>query len=67
MKYEKIIVNGYWIESKEPFKGMVVALGSWDEVEDAEDESIFYYLDGREPLGEHDEFVITEVESSWSL
>ena len=24
-----------------------IALGSWDEEEDAEDESIFYYMDGK--------------------
>ena len=61
-KYETIIVNGYWIDTKEPFYGMVVALGEWDGVEDAEDEGIFYYLDGKEPLGEHSDFVITTIE-----
>jgi hypothetical protein len=31
------------------FYDVKIALGSWDEIEDAEDESIFYYMDG-EPL-----------------
>ena len=61
-KYETITVNGYWIDTNEPFNGMVVALGEWNGIEDAEDEGIFYYLDGAEPLGEHCDFVITEIE-----
>lgn len=60
-KYKTIEVNGYWIDSKEPFYGMVVALDAWDEVEDYEDETIFYYLDGEPPIGEFDDFVITEI------
>jgi hypothetical protein len=42
-----------------------IALGSWDEVEDHEDQSIFFYMDG-EPLEEglivSDGFVITSIE-----
>jgi hypothetical protein len=40
---------------------MTVALGEWDGVEDAEDERIFYYLDGEPAIGEHSDFVITET------
>ena len=61
MKYETITVNGYWKDTKEPFNGMTVALGEWDGKDDAEDERIFFYLDGLPPLGEHSDFVITEV------
>jgi hypothetical protein len=47
------------------FSDVKIALGSWDGVEDAEDEGIFYYMDG-EPLevglivGET--FVITHID-----
>lgn len=60
-KYKTIEVNGHWKDSNEPFYNMVVALGTWDEVEDYEDESIFYYLDGESPIGEFNDFIITEV------
>jgi hypothetical protein len=44
---------------------VVIALGSWDEEEDAEDESIFFYMDGK-PLEVgtivSDGFVITNIE-----
>lgn len=63
MKYETISASGYWTDTGERFEDMRVALGSWDEVEDAEDEDIFFYLDGQEPLGNHGDFVITEVEA----
>ena len=33
----------------------------WDGIEDAEDERIFYYLDGEPAIGEHSDFVITET------
>ena len=60
-KYTTLLVNGYWLDSKETFNDMMVALESWDGVEDEEDEHIFYYLDGKSVLGEHDEFCITEI------
>ena len=60
-KYQTIEVNGYWVDNKEQFNCMTVALGYWDGVEDAEDEGIFYYLDGAEPIGNHGDFVITEI------
>jgi hypothetical protein len=37
------------LASKVEFFDVSIALGSWDETEDAEDASIFYYMDG-EPL-----------------
>ena len=43
------------------FNSMTVALGSWDGEEDWEDESIFFYLDGANPIGNHGDFVITEL------
>jgi hypothetical protein len=48
------------------FMQVKIALGSWDEEEDHEDQSIFYYMDG-EPLEEgliiSDGFVIISVEN----
>ena len=62
MKYNTISASGYWVDSGEAFYDMCVALGSWDEVEDWEDECIFFYLDGAEPIGDHGDFVITDFE-----
>lgn len=62
MKYETISCNGFWNDNKEPFFCMNVALGSWDEVEDEEDRSIVFYLDGEEAIGNHGDFTITEIE-----
>lgn len=61
MKYQTVSANGYWNDTKEPFFDMLVALGSWDEIEDSEDESIFFYLDGKKPVGDHGDFTITET------
>lgn len=68
MKYQTITVNGYWnaipelgLPETEPFENMTVALGSWDGEEDADDERIFFYLDGKTPIGDHGEFTITEI------
>ena len=60
-KYETVSASGYWNDTHESFEDMRVALGSWDEVEDAEDESIFFYLDGQAPLGDHGDFTITKL------
>jgi hypothetical protein len=47
------------------FFDVTIALGSWDEQEDAEDESIFYYMDN-EPLEVgviiSDGFLVTHIE-----
>lgn len=61
MKYQTITANGYWADNNEPFTGMTVALGEWDGIEDAEDERIFYYLEGKPAVGNHGEFTITET------
>jgi hypothetical protein len=46
MKYTKKNVMGYWTDA--PILTQVcVALEEWDGVEDAEDEGIFYYMDGK--------------------
>jgi hypothetical protein len=50
---------------KVDFYSVKIALGSWDEEEDHEDEGIFYYMDGQ-PLEVgmilSDGFVVTEIE-----
>lgn len=61
MKYQTVFANGYWNDTKVPFN-VRLALGSWDGIEDSEDESIFYYLDGQSPIGNHGDFTITEIE-----
>ena len=61
-KYQTKFANGYWKDNGEQFFNMCVALGEWDGIEDAEDEYIFFYLDGAEPLGDHGDFVITEID-----
>jgi hypothetical protein len=65
-KYTIKICSGYWVD--EPtivFKGVRVALESWDEVEDHEDESVFFYMDN-EPLRVGsviaESFTVTEIE-----
>jgi len=52
-------VNGYWKDNKETFRGMKVELGSWDGNEN--DDDIFFYMDGYEPLGDHGDFVVTAM------
>ena len=52
-KYETRICTVFSLSdpraTKVDFFDVTIALGSWDEMEDAEDERIFYYMDG-EPL-----------------
>jgi hypothetical protein len=64
MKYKTVWCEGHWSEDPENIFDVKIALGSWDEVEDLEDESIFHYMDG-EPLKVGaiigDDFTITEV------
>jgi hypothetical protein len=69
-KYTTKYCTGFWLPSdplarKVDFCGVEIALGSWDEVEDTEDEGIFYYMDG-EPLEVgmiiSDGFVVVEIE-----
>jgi hypothetical protein len=56
------VCDGYWIDTKENFNGMVVSDGEWNGVEDAKDEQIFYYTDGEPVVGDHGEFVINHAE-----
>ena len=70
MKYQTKSCTGFWLPDDPTAKRVdlmpvTIALGSWDEVEDDEDRSIFFYMDG-EPLEEglivSDGFVITSIE-----
>lgn len=61
MKYKTYFADGYWKDNNERFSNMCVATGEWDGIEDAEDEYIFFYLEGSEPIGDHGDFVITEI------
>jgi hypothetical protein len=62
-KYKILSANGYWNDTKEQFFDMAICPDSWDGIEDAEDEGIFYYLDGVPAIGDHGDFTITEVEN----
>lgn len=60
--------SGYWEdEPTRTISGVRVALGEWDGVEDAKDESVFYYMDNQ-PLQVGsviaESFVVTEVEEA---
>ena len=63
-KYKTVWCEGYWSDSPENIMDVKIALGSWDEVEDLEDETIFFYMDD-EPLEVGavvgDSFVITQI------
>lgn len=65
-KYTIKICSGYWDdEPTRTLSGIRVALESWDEVEDHEDESVFFYMDN-EPLQVGsviaEGFTVTEIE-----
>jgi hypothetical protein len=66
-KYETKHCEGYWEDEPNNIYPVTVALGEWDEVEDYEDENIFFYMDG-EPLVVGaivaDSFVITNIEEN---
>jgi len=56
MKYTPIIIEGYWKDSKEPFK-YEAAVGQYDGSFD--DEHIFYWFDDFDKvIGRHEDFVI---------
>lgn len=61
MDYATVQVNGYWTGNNEPFEDVTVALGDWDGLHDAEDDCIFFYLNGAPIIGNHGDFVFTEV------
>jgi hypothetical protein len=66
-KYETKLCEGYWEDEPDNIYSVNIALEDWDEVEDHEDESIFFYMDG-EPLVVGaivaDSFVITNIEEN---
>ena len=71
-KYKTKYCQGFWLPDDPTarhvdFMTVKIALDSWDEEEDAEDQSIFFYMDG-EPLEEgliiSDGFVITNIEEN---
>lgn len=67
-KYNAVYCSGYWEwDAEKTIYEVKIALDSWDEVEDAEDETIFYYMDG-DPLAVGtvlaDGFLITEIENN---
>jgi hypothetical protein len=63
-KYKTVWCEGYWSDDPENIMDVKIALGSWDEVEDLEDETIFFYMDD-EPLTEGliigDDFTVTNI------
>jgi hypothetical protein len=63
-KYETKDCAGYWKDEPDNIYPVNIALGDWDGIEDAEDQGIFFYMDG-EPLKigaiVADSFVITEI------
>jgi len=71
-KYQTKNCTGFWLPDdptifKVRFTDVKIALGSWDEEEDAEDQSIFFYMDDM-PLEQgmvlSDGFVITSIEEA---
>jgi hypothetical protein len=69
MKYQTVTATGFWLPENEEqtkinFMDVLVAKGDWDGEEDADDERIFFYMDGKElKRGDiiADEFVVIEV------
>lgn len=59
-KYNIKLARGYWNDTRELFTH-VIALDSWDGIEDDDDAQVFYFFDGDEPLGNHGDFTITEL------
>ena len=67
-KYTIKTCSGYWDDEPDRLlSGVRVALESWDEVEDHEDESVFYYMDNQ-PLQVGsviaESFTVTEIEGA---
>ena len=70
MKYETMNCRGFWLPTDPTAKAVgimdvLIAKGSWDEIEDADDERIFWYMDGDElQVGDivSDGFVVTEIQ-----
>lgn len=70
MKYNTMRVTGFWLPTEEAsrkvnFKTVLVAKDDWDGEEDADDENIFFYMDGEElHAGDiiSDGFVVIDIE-----
>jgi hypothetical protein len=60
-KYDLRLAIGYWNDTRESFEH-VIALDSWDGIEDDDDREVFYFFDGDDPIGDHGEFTITKLE-----
>lgn len=71
MKYQTWKCRGFYLPTDPTaknvgFMNVLIAKGCWDEVEDADDERIFFYMDGYElQVGDiiSDGFVIVEINS----
>jgi hypothetical protein len=69
MKYDTWKVRGFWLPTDQTaqsvnFQDVLVAKDDWDEIEDADDENIFFYMDGMElHRGDiiSDGFVVIEI------
>jgi hypothetical protein len=70
-KYEVMNCRGFWlpdnplIQDRLHFQNVLIAMGDWDGVEDAEDERIFFYMDGVElHVGDiiSEGFVVIEID-----
>jgi len=72
MKYETMKCRGFWLpenaeQTKISFMDVLVAKYDWDGIEDADDECIFFYMDGKQlKRGDviADEFIIIEIEEN---
>jgi hypothetical protein len=69
MKYQTMKCRGFYLPtdptiSAVGFMNVLIAKGSWDEIEDSDDEKIFYYADNQElQVGDivSDGFVLIEI------
>ena len=69
-KYEVMNCRGFWLpveptDTKVYIVDVLIAKGDWDGVEDAEDERIFFYMDGAElQVGDiiSEGFVVIEID-----
>jgi hypothetical protein len=69
MKYQTMKCRGFYLPtdptiSSVGFMDVLIAKGSWDEIEDSDDEKIFYYADNQElQVGDivSDGFVLIEI------
>lgn len=64
MKYTTKDASGYFEDDPANIYTVTIALEEWDGIEDHEDESIFFYMDGQPLISGAivaDNFIITEV------